>query len=60
MYAAALLSKGSVALWHGLPLRVRVADKDGAVVHEFFRRRQVNIEDLVTSMSSKIVSEVVC
>ena len=58
MYAA-LLSKGSVAPWHGLPLRVWVTDKDGAVVHEFFRRRQVNIEALVDSMEHKKVIQVV-
>jgi len=56
----ALFHEASVALWHGLPLRVWVAGEDGAVVHEFFRRRQVNIEALVASMSSKIVREVVC
>jgi hypothetical protein len=46
----AFFEEKSVALWHGLPLRVWVAGKDGAVVHEFFRRRQVNIEGLVVSM----------
>ena len=55
----ALLGRQSVALWHGLPLRVWLADKDGAVVHEFFRRRQVNIEALVDSMEHKKVIQVV-
>ena len=55
----ALFNNSSVALWHGLPLRVWVADKDGAVVHEFFRRRQVNIEALVASMEHKKVIQVV-
>jgi hypothetical protein len=56
---SALLERSSVALWHGLPLRVWLADKDGAVVHEFFRRRQVNIEALVASMEHKKVIQVV-